>query len=161
MVMQYKAASEATRQALAQAGLTGHQAALYEALIQHGPQKATRLAFLAGVPRTLSYKVLEELAAKGLVGKKDQQKGVSVFSPTHPLVLMEGVKQRIAEAEEAKTALHKLVLEFDAMLGTISGQSLYTKVASYASRASMGPLSATERAEMRDALEAVLKSIEK
>lgn len=122
MVMEYKAASEVSRQALVQAGLTPHQAAVYEALIQHGSQKATRLAFLAGVPRTLSYKVLDELEAEGLVVKKDEPGKVSVFVPAHPLKLKELTDRRLEEAKGAKTALEgtlgKLISDFNTAAGS-------------------------------------------
>ncbi len=122
MVMQYKPTSEVSRQALVQAGLTPHQAAVYEALIQHGPQKATKVAFLAGVPRTLSYKVLDELEAQELVAKKDEPGKVSLFVPAHPLKLKELMDRRLEEAKGAKVALEgtlgKLISDFNTAAGS-------------------------------------------
>lgn len=163
MVMQYKPISEASRQALVQAGLTPHQASIYEALIQHGPQKATRLAFLAGVPRTLSYKVLMELEAEGLVTKKDESGRVSVFTPAHPLELKKLAERRIEEAKAAKSlmeeALPDLIRGFDDILGTLPESELYARVALYAGRASLGSLSLSERSSMQKALEDLLEKL--
>lgn len=122
MVMQYKPTSEVSRQALVQAGLTNHQASIYEALIQHGPQKATKIAFLASVPRTLSYKVLDELEAEGLVVKKDEPGQVSIFTPAHPLKLKELMDKRLEVARGAKSALEgtlgKLISDFNTAAGS-------------------------------------------
>ncbi|HEY4501926.1 MAG TPA: helix-turn-helix domain-containing protein [Candidatus Paceibacterota bacterium] len=159
MVMRYKPISEISRQALLRVGLSDTQAAVYEALIHYGPQKATRLAFLAGIPRTLSYKVLDELVAQGLVVKKNESKAVSVFSPVHPLKLKERLDKQIDEVQEAKTALNKLILDFDAILGTIPEQELYSRVAVYAGKAAFGPLSAKERSTLGEALKNLLKTL--
>jgi len=165
MVMRYKPISEVSRQALTQAGLTPHQAAVYEVLIQHGPQKATKVAFLAGVPRTLSYRVLDELAAAGLVAKKDEPGRVSVFTPAHPLELKKLAERRLEEAEAAKTlmdrALPDLVKGFDELLGTLPEAELYSRVAFYAGRAGLGPLSAQERSSMQKALQDLLGALGK
>jgi DNA-binding MarR family transcriptional regulator len=163
VAIDYKATSEATRQALVQAGLTPHQAAIYEALIQHGPQKATRLAFLAGVPRTLSYRVLTELEAEDLVTKKDEPGRVSVFAPAHPLELRKLAERRIEEAKAAQSlmeeALPDLIRGFDDILGALPESELYARVALYAGRASLGPLSLSERSSMQKALADLLEKL--
>ncbi|HEV7449334.1 MAG TPA: helix-turn-helix domain-containing protein [Candidatus Paceibacterota bacterium] len=122
MAVDYKASSDVSREALVQAGLSKHQASVYEALIHYGPQKATKVAFLSGVPRTLSYKVLDELEAQGLVSKKDEPGKVSVFTPAHPLKLKELADQRLEEAKGAKVALEgtlaKLISDFNTVAGS-------------------------------------------
>jgi sugar-specific transcriptional regulator TrmB len=122
MATDYKATSELNSQALIQAGLTGHQAAIYEALIHFGSQKATKIAFLAGVPRTLSYKVLQELQDLGLISKKDETGSVSIFTPAHPLKLKELADKRLEEAKGAKAALEgtlsKLISDFNTVAGS-------------------------------------------
>lgn len=163
--MQYKPISEVSRRALVQAGLTPHQAALYEALIQHGPQKATRLAFLAGVPRTLSYRVLEELEAIGLITRQDGPGKVSIFVPAHPLELKKLVKSRLDKAQEAEVLINKalpdLIRGFDDYLGTLPESELYARVAMYAGRAGLTPLSAQERSLMQKALQDLLGALAK
>lgn len=165
MAIDYKPISELSRQALAQVGLTAHQSAIYEALIQHGPQKATRLAFLAGVPRTLSYKVLDELESEGLVTRLDERGKVSLFTPNHPLELKKLAERRLDEAQAAKTlvdkALPDLVRGFDEYLGTLSESELYSKVAHYAGKASLDTLSAEERSSMQKALQDLLGALSK
>lgn len=161
--MRYKPISEVSRQALAQAGLTPHQAAIYESLIQHGAQKATKVAFLAGVPRTLSYKVLEELEAEGLVLKKDEPGRVSLFAPAHPLELRKLAERRLEDAKAAKSlieeALPALIQGFDDFLGTLPESELYARVALYAGRASLGSLSLSERSSMQKALADLLEKL--
>jgi sugar-specific transcriptional regulator TrmB len=163
VAIDYKPISELSRQALAEAGLTPHQAAIYEALIQRGPQKATRLAFLAGVPRTLSYKVLEELVAAGLVVRQDEPGKVSLFLPSHPLELKKLAERRLEEAEAAKAlierALPDLIRGFDDYLGALPESELYARVAFYAGRAGLGALSAQERSAMQKALKDLLEKL--
>lgn len=164
MAVDYKATSELSRRALMQAGLSAGQAAIYEALIHYGPQKATKLAFLSGVPRTLSYTYTEELIERGLVVKEESGK-VARFAPTHPLELKKLAELRLEEAQAAKTlieeALPSLVRGFDDHLGTLPQSELYSRVAMYAGRASLGPLSAQERSSMQKALEDLLVHLKK
>ena len=163
MAIDYKATSEATRQTLVQAGLTEHQAAIYEALIQRGPQKATRLAFLAGGPRTLSYKVLDELAAEGLVTKKDERGRVSLFAPAHPLKLRDLAERRLDEAKGARAALESalvaLTRDFDANLGVLPEKELYAQIARYAGKACMEELSRAERSSLLAAIKGLSASL--
>lgn len=164
MAIDYKATSERVRHALAQAGLTPHQGTIYEVLIQRGPQKATRLAFLAGVPRTLSYKVLDELETLGLVSRKDEPGKVSVFAPTHPLELQKLAHKRLEEAKEAnralESALPSLIQDFDAILGYVPEKELYAQVARYAGKACLEELSLSERKSLRDAMRSLSVRLE-
>ena len=99
-------------------GLTLAQASLYEALVQHGSLNARRAGFIAGVPRTLGYKILSELEGLGLVLKKDAPGKVAEFSAAHPLKLKELADKKFDEAREAKEALERalvsLVADFNA-----------------------------------------------
>jgi sugar-specific transcriptional regulator TrmB len=121
VAIDYKASSELSRQALVQAGLTEGQSSIYEALIHYGPQKATKLAFLAGVSRTLSYKMLDELEGLGLVSKKDEPGRVAVFTPAHPLKLKELADKRLEEAKDAKVALDGALSKLISDFNTVSG----------------------------------------
>jgi predicted transcriptional regulator len=159
VAIDYKPISEANRRARVLAGLSEDQAVLYESLIHYGPQKATRLAFLAGVPRTLSYRHLEELIEQGLVAKEEQSGKVARFAPAHPLKLKDLATQRLEDAQAAKglveEVLPALVRNFDTMLGTLPQASLYKEVAQYAARASLGPLSRQEQ----EHFETILKDL--
>jgi sugar-specific transcriptional regulator TrmB len=119
--MEYKTSDEFSRQALVQSGLSASQSALYEVLIQNGPLTATRAAFLASVPRTLSYKVLDELQELGLISKKDEP-GVALFSPAHPLKLKELAEKRLTEAKDAKVALDSALSKLISDFNTVAGQ---------------------------------------
>lgn len=164
MAVDYKATSELSRRALMQAGLSAGQAAIYEALIHYGPQKATKLAFLSGVPRTLSYTYIEELIQLGLVIKAESGK-VARFVPAHPLELKKLAELRLEEAQAAKSlmneALPALIRGFDDVLGTWSESELYSRVAHYAGKASLAPLSAQERSSMQKALQDLLGALAK
>lgn len=121
MAVDYKATSEISRQALVQAGLSDAQASIYEALIHYGPQRATKVAFLAGVPRTLSYKVLDELEVQGLVAKKDEPGAVALFTPAHPLKLKELAERRLEDAKVAKQALDSTLAKLISDFNTVAG----------------------------------------
>jgi sugar-specific transcriptional regulator TrmB len=103
--------------ALIQGGLTPAQASLYETLIQQGQLNARRASFIAGVPRTLGYKILGELEALGLVVKNDKPGKVAEFSAAHPAKLKELAEKRFEQARDAKVALEsavfKLISDFD------------------------------------------------
>jgi len=76
---------------LQQAGLTSHEAALYEVLVVEGALRASVAARLAKVPRTLAYKRLEDLIEKGFV-EKEEHKGVAdIYHAMHPQTLKERV----------------------------------------------------------------------
>ena len=98
-------------QALIQGGLTSGQASLYETLVQHGPLNARRASFIAGVPRTLGYKILSELEALALVIKNDRPHSVATFTAVHPLKLQEFGEKRLAEAKSAKKALDEAIFQ--------------------------------------------------
>jgi DNA-binding MarR family transcriptional regulator len=164
MAVNYKATNELTRRALIQAGLSVGQAAIYEALIHYGPQKATKLAFLSGVPRTLSYIYIEELIQYGLVTKEESGK-VARFASAHPLELKKLAERQLEEAQNAKSLIEKalpaLMRGFDDVLGTLPEAELYSRVAAYAGKAGLGPLSAQERIAMQKALQDLLRALEK
>lgn len=164
MAVDYKATSELSRRALMQAGLCAGQAAIYEALIHYGPQKATKLAFLSGVPRTLSYTYTEELIKQGLVVKEESGK-VARFAPAHPFELKKLAERKLEEAKAAKAlmeeALPGLIKGFDDVLGTLPEAELYSRVAAYAGKAGLGTLSAQEHSAMQKALEDLLADLKK
>lgn len=107
--------------ALTEGGLTQHQAKMYEAVLKHGTQTASKLARLSGVPRTLGYKALQELQALGLVEKDDAPGRVARFSALHPFKLKEVVDKRYGQAKDAKdaidNALSKMISDFNTMAG--------------------------------------------
>lgn len=94
---------------LVQAGLTPDEASIYETLAIKGPQAASKVSGLSGVPRTLAYKVLGDLEKKGLVVKKDPGKGVATFSATHPNNVLELALENARKAEQAKLSLNSIL----------------------------------------------------
>lgn len=109
------------QQSLIQSGLDKHQAAVYEALVRTGSLQASKIGHVAGISRTLTYKVLGELEALGLVEKTDKPKAVATFSAAHPLKLKEAADKRFEEAERAKGVLDgtlgKLISDFNLASG--------------------------------------------
>ena len=109
------------QQSLTEAGLTKDQAAIYETMVKLGPLTASSIAYAAGVGRTLTYKILEELIEEGLVDKKDEPKKVALFFPAHPLKLKEIVEKRLEHARDAHIALdgilNKLASDFNLTSG--------------------------------------------
>ena len=97
----------AYREALTQTGLTKDQSAVYETLVKKGALPASDAAFAAGISRPLAYKILDELLETGLV-EKDESRKVARFTPAHPLKLKEVVEKRLAQAQNAQTALTRV-----------------------------------------------------
>ena len=96
-------------QALTDAGLTRHQAAAYTYLVAHGPTAASVVARQTGIARTLMYRVLDELAALGLVECEDKQGSVAVYTPAHPVKLHDMAETRKKAAEQAAAAVGSIV----------------------------------------------------
>ncbi|MEK7628791.1 MAG: helix-turn-helix domain-containing protein [Patescibacteria group bacterium] len=109
-------------QHLVQAGLTGHEAALFEVLVVRGSMPASKAALQAGVPRTLAYKVLNDLLEKGLVEKKDEGRGVSRFSAVHPVKLQEMAEAKRRDAEQALKALEGALPELSSAFSLSIGR---------------------------------------
>jgi sugar-specific transcriptional regulator TrmB len=108
-------------ESLQQMGLTKDQAAVYEILIQNGPQPARAVHQKSTLSRPLAYKVLDELIALGLVEKNDPPGKVSRFSAAHPLKLKEITEKRLEAAQGAKHSLDglmgKLISDFNLQSG--------------------------------------------
>ena len=106
--------------AMVQGGLSLHQAALYECLVRRGALTASKASFLAGVPRTLAYKVLGELQKLGLVIKKDEKGSVARFTAAHPFKLKEFADKKLEEAKGAKIALETAILKLEEEFHAVS-----------------------------------------
>jgi len=95
---------------LSQAGLTYAQSEVYGILLKNGPLKAGKVHGKTDLKRGLVYKVLDELAAIGLVKKNESAGKVAIFEPEHPAKLKD-----LAEKQEEKAKTAQLVL--DGVLG--------------------------------------------
>ena len=109
------------QQSLTQAGLEKNQALVYETLVKNGPLPASSVAHQAGLGRPLTYNILNELAALGLVEKLDEPRKVARFVAAHPLKLKEVIEKRLEAAQGARTALDgilgKLTSDFNLQSG--------------------------------------------
>ncbi len=108
-------------QSLIAAGLEKNQAAVYETLVKRGALPASDAAHLAGLGRPLTYKVLDELIALGLVEEKKERGKVARFVAAHPLKLKEIADKKLEAAQSAKVALEgtigKLISDFNLQSG--------------------------------------------
>jgi len=102
-------------------GLYDDQAKIYEILLKNGPLPAGKIANISQITRSLVYRVLEELEAKGLVTKEEEAKKVAIFTPAHPLNLQVLAEKMERKAKNAQIALDSILpslsSEFNLMTG--------------------------------------------
>jgi sugar-specific transcriptional regulator TrmB len=110
------------QQPLIQTGLATDQAAVYETLIKDGALPARDIALRSGIGRTLTYKVLDELVALGLIEKHDEPKKVATFSAVHPIKLKETVEKRLESAQSAKANLESVLGKLTSDFNLVSGK---------------------------------------
>ncbi len=108
-------------QTLSKAGLSADQAKIYEVLLKHGALAAGEISEKSGLKRGLTYKVLDELVALGLVAKNTKAK-VLRFEPTHPLRLKELAEQKEQSAKVAQEALGGIIANLTSDFNLISGK---------------------------------------
>ncbi len=109
-------------QLLEQAGLSIHQASVYESLVTLGPLPASKLAINAKVPRTLTYAVLSQLEDIGLVTKHEPKGTVATFSAAHPFRLQEITEQRKKSADTALTSIKNALPDLISSYNLASGK---------------------------------------
>lgn len=107
---------------LTDAGLSPNQAKIYETVTRHGRLSASDAARIAGVPRTLGYKALQDLQVLGLIEKEKKPGKSTSFYAVNPLKLKDIVEQRYRKSKAAKVALDgvlgKLISDFNTRSGT-------------------------------------------
>ncbi|PIR86762.1 MAG: hypothetical protein COU11_04635 [Candidatus Harrisonbacteria bacterium CG10_big_fil_rev_8_21_14_0_10_49_15] len=106
---------------LTKAGLAPDQARVYEILLKNGALSASDISKKSGLKRGLTYKVLDELVAIGLVKKSSKQK-VLLFEPAHPLRLKELAEQKEQSAKVAQEALGGIINNLTSDFNLISGK---------------------------------------
>lgn len=110
------------------AGLTPAQAEAYALLMERGEMKPRAIATALGLTRTNAYKVMDQLAADGLVTKHESGKTIA-YSPANPVALTNLSAQFRAEAtarEEAantlmQSLLHKYYEHADELHVSVAG----------------------------------------
>lgn len=107
---------------LIEAGLSEEQALTYEALLDKGPQRASALADWTGIKRGLTYKVLEQLEAIGLVEKRGGEGSVAVFVAGHPSLLMGNIERKEKELALAKDMLEHSLGSLASKYNLIAGK---------------------------------------
>ncbi|HVW71749.1 MAG TPA: helix-turn-helix domain-containing protein [Candidatus Paceibacterota bacterium] len=96
-------------QALTSAGLTDEQAYVFEPLITGGTMQAGKLASRSGLSRTYTYRILEELAALGLVTREEPPGKPAQFTPVHPFAIAELARKREESAAVAKQTVEEVM----------------------------------------------------
>lgn len=96
------------KETLISIGLSGEEAEIYLALLEHGSLTPSSIAKLTPIKRTYVYKICDGLKEKGLVSvtKKGQSKAYAPLSPDYLLALAEKKKQ---EAEDSKNSIERLL----------------------------------------------------
>ncbi len=88
------------------AGLTADQIIIYELLVEHGPIRAQRLAFLSGFSRPLVYKVLDQLISGNLAEKLPApDEKISMFAITNPQIIENLIEHKREDYEKARGLL--------------------------------------------------------
>ncbi|HAO81363.1 MAG TPA: hypothetical protein DHS36_00310 [Candidatus Veblenbacteria bacterium] len=100
-------------------GFSDNKAKIYQAILSLGSAPASTIAQKAGIVRSTTYKILEELASDGLVEMTDQ--GVKKFTALHPKAL-------ITLQENKKSTLERLLPE---LLGIYSSPKFKPKMRFY------------------------------
>ncbi len=90
---------------LVQLGLTHNQAAVYEALLQHGQSKAAVLIKETGLHRNIVYEALDALEKRLLIFKTTQG-GVALFQLSDPDSLLTEANQRLSLAQAIVTEVN-------------------------------------------------------
>ncbi|MEN9567687.1 MAG: hypothetical protein RLZZ69_2883, partial [Cyanobacteriota bacterium] len=107
---------ESLEKMLVMAGLSGHEAQVYLAMLQLGPSPILKIARESGVNRTTIYSIIEALRAKGLVGI--EEKGLKrVFVAENPTRLERSI-------EEQKQALRSFFPELEALYNLRGNDSI-------------------------------------
>lgn len=88
-------------------GLSKNEAEIYEALLELGEASVSKISSKTNVNRRNVYDVLHRLIDKGLVFPL-LQKGETLYKPTEPSKLMEGLKEKEQRLEHTLPELEKL-----------------------------------------------------
>jgi predicted transcriptional regulator len=96
------------RNALERLGLTGHEPAVYGALLQHSPASAAWVAKHCGLSRSSVYATLGVLTGRGLVGVTHKN-DVKQFVAGGATALLEALRSEAREAEARVARANQLV----------------------------------------------------
>jgi sugar-specific transcriptional regulator TrmB len=90
------------------AGLTLEQAKIYLFLLGNGLSPAKRISTKTNIGRALSYKVIKQLIALGLVEQRDDISKISFFAPTHPQKVKELLRDRKEDIDSVSKSFESL-----------------------------------------------------
>lgn len=111
---------------LIDAGLSAEQTKIYLYLLENGLVNAKVIATKTGIGRTLTYKVLGQLNAMGMVEKRESPGKVTLFFPTHPQKIKDLISNKKNEVSTAldglNTVFASLTSNYNILLGKPSIQ---------------------------------------
>lgn len=84
-------------------GLSNEQVAVYQVLLEYGKLHASTIASKTGISRVITYRILDQLVALGIVEKKDMPKSVATFVPADPENLKNIVSRKQQELVTLET----------------------------------------------------------
>lgn len=84
---------------LKQLGLSDQQSDIYHLLLQRGALPARKISLETSIPRTLCYKILEDMLKEGVVYKEIQDIGVAKFLPSSPAKLQNLINKKKEEVD--------------------------------------------------------------
>lgn len=90
-------------------GLTADEATIYNVLLDRGFMPARTIALKASLGRPLTYKILDDLIAKGIIEKKEVSNKIALFSPVHPRELEKLIQKKIENLDNTKKTLDESI----------------------------------------------------
>lgn len=115
--MNIKAFTEKTLSDLRAFGLTGHEAAIYLALIEHSSSTASEVCTYCGIPDSKVYIALNSLLSKGMIiAQNSTPKIYSVNPPAEAIELLKNELRTVYEAKfkDADELIDTLTLMYEA-----------------------------------------------
>lgn len=94
---------------LKQLGFTKDQVAVYTTLLEYRRLPARRIASLAKVSRVLTYRILSQFVAMGIVEKIDIPKSIAFFSLQDPEILRTLIERKKTEVENFTQTCETLI----------------------------------------------------
>lgn len=111
-----------TTKLLEQIGLSPEEAKIYECLITMGALPARKIAIETAINRSLIYKIIKTLMAKGLVIESEGKRSVSTFTALHPSKLHALVKEKEDALKLADQSFHEAVSSLGAQFNLVCGK---------------------------------------
>lgn len=94
---------------LASLNLTAEESAVYEHLVEHGPEQAGMLAKRLGFPRPSLYGYLRQLEKVGLVSRQEGKDAVQVFQAANPDTINLLLQEKVENLHHQQASFRRLL----------------------------------------------------